>query len=178
MISSLLTAVFALSAAAAWGSGDFTSGLVARRVGTFHTILISYTAGLAALVIMALARSEQLPPPADLMWGALAGLSGMVGLGFMLRGFSTGRMGIVAPVSAVLATAIPVIFTALTAGLPRELQLLGFGLALLSIWLLSRPERLGSRPDGLGWRYWPGWDLGSFSPPWTRWGRVRSSGRW
>ena len=28
--------------------------------------------------------------------------------------------------------------------------LLGFGLALISIWLLSRPERLGGRPAGLG----------------------------
>jgi drug/metabolite transporter (DMT)-like permease len=74
----------------------------------------------------------------------------MVGLGFLMRGFVTGRMGIVAPVSAVLAAAIPVIFTAVTEGLPQQLQLLGFGLALISIWMLSRPERFGSRPAGLG----------------------------
>jgi drug/metabolite transporter (DMT)-like permease len=74
----------------------------------------------------------------------------MVGLGFLMRGFVTGRMGIVAPVSAVLAAAIPVIVTAFTEGLPRQLQLLGFGLALASIWMLSRPERLGGRPAGLG----------------------------
>jgi drug/metabolite transporter (DMT)-like permease len=74
----------------------------------------------------------------------------MVGLGFLMRGFVTGRMGIVAPVSAVLGAAIPVILTAFTEGLPRQLQLLGFGLALTSIWLLSRPERLGGRPAGLG----------------------------
>ncbi len=162
MISSLLTATLALSAAAAWGSGDFTGGLVARRIGTLHTILLSYTVGLAALVIMALVRREALPPPSDLVWGALSGLFGMVGLGFLLRGFATGRMGIVAPVSAVLATAIPVIFTALTAGLPHELQLIGFGLALLSIWLLSRPERLGGRPAGLGMALLAGLGFGVF----------------
>jgi drug/metabolite transporter (DMT)-like permease len=100
--------------------------------------------------VVALARREQIPPASDLMWGALAGLSGMVGLGFLMRGFVAGRMGIVAPVSAVLAAAIPVIFTALTEGLPRQLQLLGFGLALVSIWLLSRPERFSGRPAGLG----------------------------
>jgi drug/metabolite transporter (DMT)-like permease len=154
--------MFALSAAAAWGSGDFTGGLVARRVGPFHTVLISYTVGLLALVIVALARLEQLPPPEDLMWGAMAGLSGMVGLGFLLRGFAAGRMGIVAPASAVLAAAIPVIFTALTEGLPRELQLLGFGLALVSIWLLSRPEQLGGRPAGLGMALLAGLGFGGF----------------
>ena len=73
----------------------------------------------------------------------------MVGVGFLFRGFTTGRMGIVAPVSAVLATALPVIFAALTEGLPRDLQLVGFGLAIIGIWLLARPERLGGRPQGL-----------------------------
>jgi len=157
-----LAAIFALSAAVAWGSGDFTGGLAARRVGPFHTVLITYTVGLFALMIVALARGEVLPPSADLLWGALAGLSGMVGLVFLFRGFASGRMGIVAPVSAVLAPAIPVIFTALTEGLPSELQLLGFGLALVSIWMLSRPEPLGGRPAGLGMALLAGLGIGGF----------------
>jgi len=162
MDSSFIAALLALSAAAAWGSGDFTSGVGARRVGPFHTVLISYTVGLLALVILAVVRLETLSPPADLMWGALAGLSGMVGLGFLLRGFTIGRMGVVAPVSAVLATAIPVIFAALTEGLPRDRQLLGFGLALISIWMLSRPEPLGDRPAGLGMALMAGLGFGVF----------------
>jgi drug/metabolite transporter (DMT)-like permease len=162
MDTPLSTALSALSAAAAWGSGDFAGGLAARRVGPFRTVLISYSVGLLALVITALARSEQLPPPADLRWGALAGFFGMAGLGFLLRGFTAGRMGIVAPVSAVLATAIPVVFAALTEGLPGELQLLGFGLALVSIWLLSRPETLSGRPAGLGEALLAGLGFGGF----------------
>lgn len=160
--SAFLAALFALSAAAAWGSGDFTNGLAARRVGSFHTVLISYIIGLLALTLVALARFETLPPAADLWWGTLAGLLGLVGLGCLLRGFATGRMGIVAPVSAVLATAILVIFSVLTEGLPRELQLLGFGLALAGIWLLSRPEPLGSRPSGLGMALLAGLGFGAF----------------
>lgn len=162
MGTTFLVAILALSAAAAWGSGDFTSGLAARRIGPFHTVLISYTVGLLALVIIALARQEQISPPIDLMWGALAGLSGMIGLGFLMSGFTNGRMGIVSPVSAVLATIIPVIFTALTKGLPPELQLLGFGLGLVSIWLLSRPEPLGGRPAGLGMALLAGLGFGGF----------------
>jgi drug/metabolite transporter (DMT)-like permease len=150
MDSAFLPVLFALSAAVAWGSGDFSGGLASRRAGTFPTVFIAYTVGLLALVIVALVRREQFPPMADLLWGAFAGLSGMIGLGFLFRGFAIGRMGIVAPVSAILAAAIPVIFTAFVEGLPRQLQLLGFGLALISIWLLSRPERLGGRPAGLG----------------------------
>ena len=162
MGTTFLAAACALSAAAAWGSGDFTGGMAARRVGSFHTVLISYTIGLIALVIAAYARLEKLSAPVDLLWGSLAGIFGMAGLGFLLRGFATGRMGIVAPVSAVLATAIPVVFAAITQGLPRALQLAGFGLALASIWLLSRPEKLGGRPEGLSMALLAGLGFGGF----------------
>ena len=150
MASPFLAAIFALLAALSWGSGDFTNGFVARRAGAFYTILISYHVGLFLLLIVALARREPLSAPIDLVWGALAGISGMAGLAFLLRGFSLGRMGIVAPVSAVLAATLPVVYAAFTQGLPRLLQLAGFVLGLLSIWLLSRPEKLTGRPAGLG----------------------------
>jgi drug/metabolite transporter (DMT)-like permease len=162
MNTALLAALFALSAATAWGSGDFTGGLASRRIGPFPTVLISYTIGLLALVMVALARFEMLPSLADLLWGTLAGLFGLAGLGCLLRGFATGRMGIVAPVSAVLATAIPVLFAAFTEGLPRALQFLGFGLALAGIWLFSRPEPLGGRPAGLGMALLAGLGFGTF----------------
>jgi drug/metabolite transporter (DMT)-like permease len=162
MDSSLLAAFFALFAAGTWGSGDFTGGMAARRAGAFHTVLIAYTVGLIALVIVALARLEQLPPLIDLVWGAVAGLSGMLGLGFLFRGFAVGRMGIVAPVSAVLATAIPVVVAAWTEGLPGQMKLIGFGLAMVSIWLISRPEPLGGRPAGLGLALLAGVGFGGF----------------
>ncbi len=162
MDSALPTAILALSAAAAWGAGDFTGGLAARRVGPLRTVLISYSIGLLVLVTAALARLERLPPPADLLWGGLAGLSGMVGIGFLLRGFTIGRMGIVAPVSGVLAAAIPVLFAALTEGLPRDLQLVGFGVGLAGIWLLSRREPLAGRPAGLGMALLAGLGFGTF----------------
>jgi drug/metabolite transporter (DMT)-like permease len=86
----------------------------------------------------------------------------MVGVGFLYQGFAAGRMGIVAPVSAVLATALPVIFNAVTQGLPGGLQFAGFGVALVGIWLLSRPERLGGRPAGLGMAVVAGLGFGGF----------------
>ncbi len=160
--SPFLTAALALSAAVAWGSGDFTGGIASRKAGAFRTILISYTVGLSALVIVALATREALPVGKDLLWGALAGLLGMAGLGFLLRGFAAGRMGIVAPVSASLAAAVPVLFTALTEGLPGPGKLLGFVLALAGIWMLSQPEALGSRPAGLFMALAAGLGFGGF----------------
>ncbi len=157
-----LSAMFALSAAITWGSGDFTNGLVTRRIGSFRTVLLSYTVGLVALVIVVLALGETFPLPIDLMWGALAGLSGMLGLGFLFRGFASGRMGIIAPVSAVTTATIPVGFAALTEGMPSTVKLIGFGIGLTSIWLLSRPDSLGGRPAGLGMGLLAGLGFGGF----------------
>ena len=162
MNTPFLAAVLALTAAACWGAGDFTGGLATRRFDALRTVFMTYSVGLVAVAIVALARAEVFSTWADLGWGALAGLCGMVGVGFLFQGFATGRMGIVAPVSAVLATAIPVVVSALTEGLPQALQLVGFGVALVGIWLLSRPEPLGGRPEGLGMAILAGLGFGCF----------------
>src|SRR5512136_904269 len=46
-------------------------------------------------------------------------------------------MSVAAPVSALMVAVLPVIASALTEGLPGPLKYLGFGLALLAIWLIS-----------------------------------------
>jgi uncharacterized membrane protein len=157
-----LAITLALTAATCWGSADFAGGLAARRTGPYRSVLVSYSVGLVVLTVIALVRGEALTAPADLAWGALSGISGMVGLVFLFKGFASGRMGIVAPVSAVLATALPVVFNAFTEGLPDNLILAGFAVAILGIWLLSRPERLGIRPAGLGMAVAAGLGFGAF----------------
>ena len=152
----------ALTAAACWGAGDFSGGLAARRSDPFHSVLMIYTIGLTTLLIVVAARGEALPPLTDIVWGALAGLFGLVGILLLFQGFAAGRMGIVAPVSGVLATALPVVFNALTQGLPGTSQLAGFAVALVGIWLISRPERFGKRPAGLGLAILAGLCFGSF----------------
>ena len=160
--SPFLSAALALSAAACWGAGDFSGGLAARRSDAFRAVLIPYTIGLVAMIILALTRGEPFTTPADVAWGALAGLSGMIGLGFLFRGFTLGRMGIVAPISAVLGTALPVIFEGLSRGLPQPSQLAGFGIALVGVVLLSRPEHLTGRPQGVGMAVLAGLGFGGF----------------
>lgn len=131
-------------------------------MGAFFAVLGSYTVGLLALTTVALARGEAFPPMEDALWGAVAGLAGVMGLGFLLRGFAEGQMGIVAPVSAVLTASIPVVVAALTEGMPRALQLVGFGIALAGLWLLSRPQQAGGRPGGIGVALLAGVGFGSF----------------
>jgi drug/metabolite transporter (DMT)-like permease len=160
--TSFVAAFLALAAALTWGTGDFANGLGARRVGAFHALLVSFYFGFAALIVTALIFSEPFPPTIDLFWGVLAGLAGTAGFLSLLQGFTTGRMSVVAPVSAVVGAGIPVIIALFTEDLPREIQLLGFALAFVSIWILTRHESNEKRPAGIGLALLAGAGFGTF----------------
>jgi len=71
-------------------------------------------------------------------------------------------MGLTAPVSALLGAAIPVTFAIFTEGLPHNLQLAGFGLAVVGIYLISRPEAEAGRPEGLSLAVLAGFGFAGF----------------
>lgn len=153
---------FGLAASFSWGTSDFSGGLAAKRAPIFGVMAISYTVGLALLIGLALARAEAIPSAADLAWSAAAGIAGATGLTAQYRALAVGRMGIAAPVAAVLGAAIPVGFSAAAEGLPGTAQLGGFALAILSVWLISRPSGVDGRQDGIGLAVLAGLGFGLF----------------
>jgi drug/metabolite transporter (DMT)-like permease len=132
-----LALVFGLASALAWGAGDFSGGLATKKGNVYSVVLISQIAGGIFLAILALIFQETIPPPGDWIFGALAGIAGMIGLLGLYSGLAYGRMGIVAPLTAVLAATIPILFSLFTDGIPSTVQIAGFGLALVAMWLLS-----------------------------------------
>lgn len=156
------TVVFGLSASLCWGSGDFSGGLASRRANASSVIVGAYTIGLVLLVALALIWREPFARPIDLLWGGLAGLAGVLGLLAFYSALATGKMGLAAPVSAILTATLPVVFSIFTTGLPHPLQLGGFVLALLAIALISRPERAAGSPKGIGLALLAGCGFGCF----------------
>jgi drug/metabolite transporter (DMT)-like permease len=142
------TVLFGLAAALCWGSGDFSGGLASRRANATSVGIASYAIGLILMVVLALIWREPFPAPLDILWGGLAGLVGATGLIAFYSALVIGRMGIAAPVSAVLTAGLPAIFSVFTEGWPGLLQVGGFALALLAIGLISRPEQAKGRPAG------------------------------
>ncbi len=126
-----------LGSAITWGAGDFSGGLAAKRSNVFSVILISQSVGIILLIGLAILFSEKIPHWNHLMWGGLAGISGMLGLIALYKSLAQSRMGIAAPVSAVATAFIPVVFTSITHGLPKTTQIMGFGVAILAVWLLT-----------------------------------------
>jgi len=154
--------VFGLASALSWGAGDFSGGLATKRAPVFGVLAIGHGVGLLLLIALALLWGEAVPSATDLGWGLAAGIAGVVGLASLYRALAIGRMGMVAPVSAVLTAVLPALFGVLTEGIPGALKLVGFGLALLGIWLVAGAGAPAGRRDGLGLALVSGCGFGVF----------------
>lgn len=133
-----------------WGISDFAGGIGARRVNAFLFTAIVHAAGIVWMSTLALAVHAPLPGQRSDIWAWLAGLVGGVSLALFYRALASGKMGLTAPVAAVLGAGIPTLVTAFTEGLPGQRQLFGFVLAVAGVWLISRTEGEMGRPEGLG----------------------------
>ena len=70
-------------------------------------------------------------------WAVLAGVGSGVGTGFLYRGLASGRMGVVAPISAVGAAVVPVLAGTLGGERLSLVVWSGIVLALPGIWLVG-----------------------------------------
>jgi uncharacterized membrane protein len=99
--------MFGLAAAVLYGAGDFLGGLASRKMPVLVVLLLAETAG----VIVALPAAAASPGPvrmAGMAWGAGAGLIGGLGLIIFYAGLAAGPMSVVAPVSGLASTVLPV----------------------------------------------------------------------
>lgn len=131
-----LTIFFGLLAALAWGISDFTGGLASQKQSTILVLFTSQILGIITLVLIILFTGESYQS-GQLLWSALGGISGAIGLLFLYHGFTKGTTSIISPISAATAISIPVIYSILTEGFLSRLQSLGLILAIISIILLS-----------------------------------------
>ena len=67
--------VIALVSAISYGAGDFVGGLTARRASTLAIVFLSHLAGLLILAAILPWLPAATASPADLAWGAAAGLA-------------------------------------------------------------------------------------------------------
>jgi drug/metabolite transporter (DMT)-like permease len=145
----LVPAGFSLGAVLCWGTSDFIGGYAARRANAFFLTTIAHASGGLLMVTLALLNHSEFPSRTSVLWALAAGFVGGGALAIFYRALAMGKMGLTAPVAAVLGAAIPTVFGMFTEGLPGSVQIAGFGLAVAGIWLISRSEDAG-RPEGLG----------------------------
>ena len=134
----MLSVLYGLGAALSWGAGDFTGGLAARKAGAYRSVFYGEVIGVAILMIIVSIAAEPLPNLKVWLLCMLAGALGSIGLLLLYHSMTLGLMSIAAPVSALLTAALPVVVGLFTEGLPKFLTILGFGFALVAVWLISQ----------------------------------------
>jgi len=129
-----------LAAAATWGAADFGGGFAARRTNAFGVVIVSHIGSGIVTAALALLTGELFPSSQSWLLGIAAGVAGGTGLMLLYRALAGGKMSIAAPVSAVVAAAIPVVVGSITQGIPAAVTLLGFTVAMVSVWLLASED--------------------------------------
>jgi uncharacterized membrane protein len=116
----------------------------------FGVVLSSQVVGTLVALGLALIRGESFPSTTDLGWSAIGGVAGGIGISALYQGLAVGRMGIVAPITGVLAAVIPVAVGIAVQGLPAPIVVAGIGLAMVAVVLASQADDGRTGPSGVG----------------------------
>jgi drug/metabolite transporter (DMT)-like permease len=140
-----MVVLLGLAAAALYGTGDFLGGLAARRAPVLVVLMLAETAS----VVVAVPAAAMSPGPArmaGLVWGVSAGLVGGLGLIIFYIGLAAGPMSVVAPISGLVSTVLPVAVALAEGERPGVAVYAGALLCLVAIVLAS--SAAGSNPVG------------------------------
>jgi len=134
-----MTVLLALGSAIAYGLSDFLGGLFSRQSSVWPVAVVVQAVGAVCVLLAALLFAGD-PSAASLWWGVLSGLGSGLGTAFLYRGLATGRMSVVAPLSAVGAAVLPVLVGVAAGERPEVVAWVGIACALPAIWLVAAGE--------------------------------------
>jgi drug/metabolite transporter (DMT)-like permease len=137
----ILAVTYGLASASFWGTSDFSGGFVTKTNSVFGVLLVANISGIVLLTICALWVGSPVPDMYSIIFGALAGIGGLIGLAAFYKGLASEHMGMVASLAAVISAALPVLFGMLVEGFPSNRQIAGFAVAFAALWYLSVSEK-------------------------------------
>lgn len=137
-----MAVVLGLLVALCYGTGDFLGGVASKRQSAVTVVVASQASGLVFVAALLLLDRGGEPTAGDLALGAFSGGIGLLGVLLLYRGLAVGRMGVVAPITAVGAAVLPLVAGLLGGERPSATALLGVTGTLLAVVLVAR-----TRPD-------------------------------
>ena len=150
--------------AMAFGAGDFSGGRASMRASTASVLVVSQVVAVLGATIAAIVVSANVAPH-DIGFGILAGCVNVVGLALLYRGLATAAMGVVAPVTAVFGSSVPVVYGLASGERPSILALSGIAVAICAAVLIgyepNRSQTSGRLAPGIAIAVCAGIALGS-----------------
>jgi drug/metabolite transporter (DMT)-like permease len=137
----------ALAASLIWGGADFVGGTLSRSLAPATVMLWSTVLVFPVLVVVVIVSGDLILDATTVGWGALAGVSGALGISSLYQGLATGVMGVVAPISTT-AVLVPVLVGVGTGEELAGLQVAGIVVAILGVVLAGGPHLRAFRTGG------------------------------
>ena len=131
-----MAALLAIVTAALWGTSDFFGGLASKKQSVTRVMMWAHGIGLVAVAAVAPFLSDSVQWR-DLWLGAIAGIVGLVGLLLLYQSLSIGPMAVVAPLSALTAALLPVLWELPGSEGLSTATLIGLGLGLAAVIAIS-----------------------------------------
>jgi drug/metabolite transporter (DMT)-like permease len=141
-----VTILLSLGSSLLWGVADFLGGKTSRNRLTVVVVLISQLAGLALMLIVALATGSFTASTGYVPWAIGAGVAGASAVLLFYQALATGTMGVVAPVAA-LGVIIPVAIGIFSGVMPSALCIAGIVVAVGGVVFATRPADSVVRSD-------------------------------
>ena len=131
-----MVAIFALAAAVLYGTADFLGGAASRRASAIAVLSVTAPFGEVIVLAVALATGGTLHA-GGLWWGMAGGAAGGAGLIVFYAGLAAAPMSVVAPVSALVSTVLPVSVAVAQGERPGPSVVAGGVICLIAITLVS-----------------------------------------
>jgi drug/metabolite transporter (DMT)-like permease len=150
--------------AASFGSGDFLGGRASRRAPTLTVLFVAQIAAVAGAALVCAFVGAHVAPH-DIAFGALAGSFNIIGIGLLYQGLAVGRMGVVAPLTAVVSSMVPIAWGVANGERPSAIVVVGVLFALVAGALISRASgehaSAGAGDSAVAWAVGAGVCLGT-----------------
>lgn len=141
-----MAVLLALCSAATYGIGDFLGGLAAKRASAAAVLLWSHLVGVVLMAGTTVVISGELTA-SDFAIGAVGGLAGAAGVGLLYQALAIGPMSAVAPVTALLAAAVPAVVGFAEGERPGAAAIVGMVAGVVAIVLVSAEGGGSLRPS-------------------------------
>jgi len=134
-------ALLALISSVTWGLADFLGGLASRRTRIVRVLPISYLSGAIVVTIFSIFLIPGNLNGDSYLYGFFAAFFGVPAIALLYVALRRGPMGIVSPITALMAGFVPVITGLLRGDQVSGIGYFGMALAALSVILVSQEQK-------------------------------------
>jgi len=133
-----MSQLLAIISSAFYGIADFSGGLASRSLAAWRVTAWSQLVGVVLLLGGLFVVEAPTVEGQDLLYGAVGGLFGLLGVAMLYTALAAGTMSVVSPITGVLAATFPIAWGLFSGETISAAQWFGIALASLAVVLITR----------------------------------------